>query len=107
MGHVSAPKIAAYASAKGGVSQLARTLALEWAQHGVRVNALCPGYVRTPFLGPTYADPARLAKLSDRVPLRRLAEPEELAGPAVFLASDAASYVTGSSLFVDGGAVAW
>lgn len=107
MGHVAAVGAPAYASSKGGVSQLARTLALEWAQHNVRVNALCPGYVRTPFIQPLVDDPARLAFLLERTPMKRLAEPEELVGPAVFLASDAASYVTGTSLFVDGGWVAW
>jgi len=107
MGHVAAMGAPAYASSKGGVSQLARTLALEWAHHHVRVNALCPGYVRTPFIQPLLDDPERLAFLMERTPMKRLAEPEELVGPAVFLASDAASYVTGTSLFVDGGWVAW
>ena len=107
MGHVASANVPAYTSSKGGVSQVTRSLALEWAAHNIRVNALCPGYVRTPFIEPLLHDPERLAFLLDRTPMKRLAEPEELVGPAVFLASDASSYVTGTSLFVDGGWMAW
>ncbi len=107
MGHVASANVPAYTSSKGGVSQITRSLALEWAAHNVRVNALCPGYVRTPFIEPLVQNPERLAFLLDRTPMKRLADPEELVGPAVFLASDASSYVTGTSLFVDGGWMAW
>ncbi len=102
-GHVSTANVPAYASSKGGVSQVTRTLALEWAARGVRVNTVCPGYVRTPFIRALTGDPESLASLEARTPMGRLAEPEEVVGPVVFLASDAASYVTGTSLFVDGG----
>ena len=107
MGHVAGTGNCAYASAKGGVSQLTRALALEWAPYNVRVNAICPGYVRTPLTEPVRGDPARLAFVLDRTPLKRVAEPEEIVGAAIFLAADAASYVTGTSLFVDGGWMAW
>ena len=107
MGHVAVAGNSAYISAKGGVSQLTKALALEWAPHNVRVNAVCPGHVRTPLTAGLLADEERLAFVLDRTPMKRLAEPEEIVGPVVFLASDAASYVTGSSLFVDGGWTAW
>ena len=102
-GHVAAPLVPAYASAKGGVSQVTRELALEWAPHNVRVNAVCPGYVNTPFIRELTDDPERMSSLVARTPMGRLAEPDEIVGPIVFLASDAASYITGTSLFVDGG----
>jgi len=73
----------------------------------VRVNAICPGYVRTALTEPLFANPAAMAFVQDRTPLKRVAEPEEMVGAAVFLAADAASYVTGTSLFVDGGWMAW
>ena len=107
MGHVASANVPAYTSSKGGVSQLTRSLALEWAQHNVRVNALCPGYIRTPFIQPLLDDPERVAFLMDRTPMKRLGETQDLIGPAVFLASDASAYVTGTSLFVDGGWMAW
>ncbi len=107
MGHISLGRLSAYASAKGGVSQLTRTLAVEWAPYGVNVNAICPGYTRTPLVAGLMRDEVLLADLTRRVPMGRLAEPEEIVGAAVFLSSDAASYVTGISLFVDGGFMAW
>ena len=102
-GHIGLREVPAYTASKGGVSQISRSLALEWADRGVRVNAVCPGYVRTPFIKPLTDDDARRTFIEERTPLGRLAEPEEIVGPVVFLASDAASYVTGSTLFVDGG----
>lgn len=108
MGHVAAPTgVSAYVAAKGGVSQLTRVLALEWASSNVRVNAICPGYVRTALTEPLFANPAGLAFVKERTPLNRVAEPEEIVGAAVYLAADAASYVTGTSLLVDGGWMAW
>ena len=86
---------------------MTRTLAVEWAPYGVNVNAICPGYTRTPLVAGLMRDEVLLADLTRRVPMGRLAEPEEIVGAAVFLSSDAASYVTGISLFVDGGFMAW
>lgn len=100
---VAAPHRAAYVASKGGVRQLTRALAVEWAPAGVRVNAVGPGYVRTPLLAQILRDPAWVARLEAGTPLGRLAEPEEIAAPILFLASDAASYVTGTVLYVDGG----
>jgi NAD(P)-dependent dehydrogenase (short-subunit alcohol dehydrogenase family) len=90
-----------YSTSKAGVVGLTRHLAVEWASAGVRVNALVPGGVRSG------QDERFIARYSDRVPLGRMAEPEEMAGAVVFLASDAASYVTGQAIAVDGGLTAW
>ncbi|MBI1733702.1 MAG: glucose 1-dehydrogenase [Candidatus Rokubacteria bacterium] len=96
-------EMVAYAASKAGVAQITRTLALEWARHGVRVNAVAPGYVRTPLVEPVFQRADLMQEILDRTPLRRVAEPSEIAGPVLFLASEAASYVTGHTLFVDGG----
>jgi NAD(P)-dependent dehydrogenase (short-subunit alcohol dehydrogenase family) len=103
MDQVAAPNRAAYVASKGGVRQLTRALAVEWAPYGVRVNAVGPGYCRTPLIGQILEDPAWVARLEAGTPLGRLAEPEEIAAPIVFLASDWASYVTGAVLYADGG----
>jgi NAD(P)-dependent dehydrogenase (short-subunit alcohol dehydrogenase family) len=95
-----------YNSAKAAVIHLSASLATEWAEHGVRVNSLSPGYTATPMnLRPEMVD--RMRTFAESVPMQRVAEPAEMAGPAVFLLSDAASYVTGTDLLVDGGHCAW
>jgi NAD(P)-dependent dehydrogenase (short-subunit alcohol dehydrogenase family) len=88
---------------KGALAQFTRALAVELAPDGVRVNALAPGIIATAMSEPTRADPRRLEAFLARVPMKRVGEPEELVGPVVFLCSDAASYVTGAVLPVDGG----
>lgn len=100
---VAVPQRAIYMAAKGGVRQLTRALAIEWAASGVRVNAVSPGYCRTALTAPTLDDPAVVAHVRTRIPMRRVAEPREIAAAILFLASDAASYVTGTVLYVDGG----
>ena len=102
-GHVALEGQAAYAATKHAVVGLTRVLALEWAPHGIRVNALAPGYVHTDLTGPLRADEARYGTLISRTPLGRFAEPWEIVGAALFLVSDASTFVTGSSLVVDGG----
>jgi NAD(P)-dependent dehydrogenase (short-subunit alcohol dehydrogenase family) len=94
---------APYASSKSGVLGLTRALALEWATKGVTVNAICPGPFATDMNKQLLNDPAKYKDFVSRIPMGRWGELHEIAGAAVFLASDAASYVTGSSLFVDGG----
>jgi len=102
-GHVGLEGQAGYAASKHAVVGLTRVLALEWAPHNVRVNALAPGYVHTHLTVPLVADQARYDRLVATSPLGRFAEPWEIVGPALFLVSDASTYVTGSSLLVDGG----
>jgi NAD(P)-dependent dehydrogenase (short-subunit alcohol dehydrogenase family) len=102
-GVVADPLSAPYAATKGAVVQLTRTCAVEWAPHGIRVNAIGPGYVRTEMTAPALAEPETRRRILERTPLGRVAEPEDLAGAAVFLASDASRYVTGHVLMVDGG----
>lgn len=95
-----------YNATKAGVVQLSRSLAIEWVDRGIRVNALSPGYVRTGMARGVVS--SRTAEqFMDDIPMRRLADPTELVGPAVFLLSDASSYVTGTELLVDGGTTAW
>jgi NAD(P)-dependent dehydrogenase (short-subunit alcohol dehydrogenase family) len=93
----------AYPVSKGAIAQFTRALASELAPAGVRVNALAPGIIATAMSEPTRADPKRLEAFLAHVPMKRVGEPEELVGPVVFLCSDAASYVTGAILPVDGG----
>ena len=96
---------AAYGASKGGVISLTRTLAVEWARLGIRVNALAPCQFRTPLIADIMEDPERRRQILESIPLGRIGEPEELVGPVVFLASRASSMVTGHVLNVDGGMV--
>lgn len=100
LGHVAAPHVAPYAAAKAAIIQLTKVLALELAPH-VRVNAIAPGYIDTP-LTRQHAPEIR-TRITDTAPLGRFGEAAELMGPALFLASSASSFVTGTSLIVDGG----
>lgn len=102
-GLVALPTGVAYAAAKAGLAQVARTLALEWARDGIRVNTVAPWYTRTPLVEPVLSRPEMLAAILGRTPLGRIAEPAEVATVVAFLAMPAASYVTGQCLAVDGG----
>jgi len=94
---------AAYCAAKAGVEAMSRSLAVEWADRGVRVNCLAPGYVETDLTAGLAANDGLRRSVEARTPLARMARAEEIAGAAVFLASDAGSYVTGQTIRVDGG----
>jgi NAD(P)-dependent dehydrogenase (short-subunit alcohol dehydrogenase family) len=93
----------AYAASKAGLSMLTKTLAQEAAPHGVRVVGLAPGAVKSPINRSIWEDSERLAALTARIPLGQLGQPEDVANMAVVLASDVAGYITGSTVFVDGG----
>ena len=95
-----------YQATKGAVVNMTRALAVEWAPHDIRVNAVAPTYVRTPFIAPLLAQPELVERIEAMTPLRRLAEPDEVASAILFLAGKAAAMITGHTLPVDGGFLA-
>lgn len=102
LGHRVAGNVSAYAASKAGLVHLTKALALEWARYGVRVNALCPGYVETEINSDFFASEVGQA-LIKRIPQRRLGKPQDLDGALLLLASDAGAYITGASIAIDGG----
>ncbi len=96
-------RVPAYAASKGGISQLTKSMANDWAKYNILVNAIGPGWVKTELTEPLRQDTERFSEITGRIPLGRWADPEELAGAAVFLASDASDYITGQTIYVDGG----
>ena len=102
----TAPEMGAYCIAKAGVVMLTRILAVELAEHNIRVNAVAPSLVKTKFSQPLWADPKTLREIESEIPLARLAEPEDIVGSVLFLASDASAYITGHTIVVDGGSIA-
>ena len=103
---VSFHEVAAYAASKAGVGMLTKSLACEWAHHNVRVNAIAPGVFRTPLNSAALDIPERAAAILSRTPMGRFGHVDELAGAAIFLASEAGAFVTGQILVVDGGFLA-
>jgi 2-deoxy-D-gluconate 3-dehydrogenase len=99
----SGKALPAYGASKAGLTQLTKSMANDWAKYNILVNAIGPGYVRTEMTEPLYQDSEKNAEITSRIPLGRWADPEDLAGAAVFLASDASDYITGQTIFVDGG----
>lgn len=102
-GHVGLARTAAYCAAKGGVEQLTKSLAIDWATKGVRVNAVAPAYFETDLTAGMRDHASLSERVLGRTPMNRFGRPEEIVGACLFLASDAASYVTGQSIGVDGG----
>ena len=105
-GALGFPNNPAYQASKSGVLGLTRALATDWAKYNIRVNTLCPGYTHTDMTDKSFRDPRPTRRARSRTLMNRWGQPEEMVGPVIFLASDAASYVTGADLFVDGGWVA-
>jgi len=103
LGTVGMPGRTPYSSSKGGLIQFTKTLALEWAPYNITVNAICPGPFITEINRPLLNDREAYEAFASKVPMGRWGEPEELGGVAIFLASDASSFVTGSAIYVDGG----
>jgi NAD(P)-dependent dehydrogenase (short-subunit alcohol dehydrogenase family) len=103
MGHVGGIDRAVYAATKHAVEGFTKSMAIEWGRVGIRVNTICPTFIKTPLTEGTFANPERIAWIEDKIKLGRTGEVEDVMGPVVFLASDASALVTGSALMVDGG----
>jgi NAD(P)-dependent dehydrogenase (short-subunit alcohol dehydrogenase family) len=103
MGHVGGPDRAVYCATKHALEGMTKAMAIEWGPQGIRVNTLCPTFIRTPLAEPTLADPARRDWILSKIKLGRVGEVTDIMGPVVFLASDASALVTGTALMVDGG----
>ena len=97
------PRFVAYCASKGGLLQITRGLALEWAEHNVQVNAIAPGYIETDMTAGLEHNPQLLNEIVQRTPMGRMGKPDEVVGAALLLASSASSYITGHMLYVDGG----
>jgi len=98
--------VSVYGAAKGAVAQLTKVMAVEWAKDNIQVNCVIPGFINTPLAKPIWDDPYKAQWLRQRIPVRRPAEPEELVGAVLLLAGPGSSYITGTSISVDGGVLA-
>ena len=103
MGHVGGVDRAVYCATKHGVEGMTKAMAIEWGRLGIRVNTICPTFIRTPLTEPTFAQPERVKWIEEKIKLGRVGQVEDIMGAVVFLASDAAALITGTSLLVDGG----
>lgn len=103
MAHVGGIDRAVYSASKHAIEGMTKSMAIEWAPHAIRVNTICPTFIRTPLTEATFANPERVKWIKDKIKLGRVGEVEDIMGAVVFLASDASALVTGASLMVDGG----
>jgi NAD(P)-dependent dehydrogenase (short-subunit alcohol dehydrogenase family) len=103
MAHVGGIDRAVYSATKHALEGMTKSMAIEWGRHSIRVNTLCPTFVRTPLTEPTFANPDRRAWIEEKIKLGRAGTVEDMMGPVLFLASDASALVTGTALLVDGG----
>jgi len=102
-GILGIPSAVAYSASKGGVMQMTKSLACEWARFGITVNSVCPGFVETPLIKDNLENEKWMAYMNMRTPMRRLAKPDDVAGSILFFASHMADYITGASVVIDGG----
>lgn len=102
-GIMGIPSAVAYSASKGGIMQMTKSLACEWARFGITVNSVCPGFVDTPLIADNMANEKWVGYMTTRTPMRRLANPDDVAGSILFLASHMADFITGSSIVIDGG----
>lgn len=107
MGTVALDNLVAYASSKGGIVQMTKVMAIEWAKHNINVNAIGPTYFETPLVAALRDDPERFRFINERTPMGRWGQPEELEGTVIFLASRASDFITGQTIYVDGGWTIW
>lgn len=107
MGTVALPNLLAYAASKGGVDQMTKVMAIEWAKQGVRVNAIGPTYFETDLVAQLRNDPERFNFINDRTPMGRWGYPNELEGIVIFLAAPASDFITGQTIYIDGGWTSW
>ena len=103
MGHVGGIDRAVYCASKHAVQGMVKAMAVEWGKAGIRINTICPTFIRTPLTEPTFNDPERLAWIMDKIKLPRVGEVADIMGAALFLASNASAMVTGTSMMIDGG----
>ncbi|MGC3939258.1 SDR family NAD(P)-dependent oxidoreductase [Roseobacter sp. EG26] len=103
MGHVGGVDRAVYCASKHALEGMVKSMAIEWGKSGIRINTICPTFIRTPLSAVTLDNPERLAWIMDKIKLPRVGEIEDIMGAALFLASDASAMVTGTSMMIDGG----
>ena len=103
MGHVGGIDRAVYAASKHGLEGMIKSMAIEWGPKGIRINSICPTFIRTPLTASTFDNPDRVAWIEEKIKLGRVGEVEDIMGAVVYLASDASALVTGTSILVDGG----
>lgn len=103
MGHVGGIERAVYSAAKHGLEGMVKSMAIEWGELGIRINTLCPTFIRTPLTAPTFANPERAAWILEKIKLGRVGEVSDIMGGLIYLASEASAMVTGTALMIDGG----